>query len=146
MKKYALALDIDHAHVLIVGGGPIALRKIKALQQTGAIITVVAPEILPAIEPLVSRTKRRVFEDGDLLGQRLIFCCTDSKALNHRIAKLTLAEQLVNNTSDHEDSDFYNFATIEQGDISIHIGSDGHKVTLVKQIKNKIINYFKNND
>lgn len=146
MKKYALALDIAQVPILVVGGGTIALRKIKALQGTGAVITVVAPDILPTIKPLVQKIVERRFTNEDLLGQRLIFCCTDSQTLNHQIALATTTEQLVNNTSARKDSNFYNFATVQHGDIAIHIGSDGQQISAVKAMKDEIMAYLKNKD
>lgn len=142
MKKYPIALDLEQRRVLIVGGGQIALRKIKGLQKTGAVITVVAPTILPEIGPLVQYQRQRPFEFKDLLEQELIFCCTDAPTLNRRIAAAVGQDQLVNNTSDKQTSNFYNFATITYDEVTINIGSDGQNIHKVQRVKQAIQRYL----
>ncbi len=54
---YPVALDMLGAACLVVGGGPVAARRARGLLLAGAVITLVAPEVAPAV---------RVLEAGDL--------------------------------------------------------------------------------
>ncbi|MEW6081710.1 MAG: bifunctional precorrin-2 dehydrogenase/sirohydrochlorin ferrochelatase [Bacillota bacterium] len=43
MRLYPLALDVEGRECLVVGGGPVALRKARSLLQCGASVTLVCP-------------------------------------------------------------------------------------------------------
>ena len=53
MRYFPLFLDLHGRHVAVVGGGEVALRKVRALLEAGASVTVVAPELHPALAELV---------------------------------------------------------------------------------------------
>jgi len=53
MKRYYMAcLDLADRRAVVVGGGPIALEKTLGLLDAGAIVTVVAPEVVPQLHEL----------------------------------------------------------------------------------------------
>ena len=53
---FSIELNLEGKNVLVVGGGRIALRKVKTLLPTGARITVVAPQFDPEFKSLDSST------------------------------------------------------------------------------------------
>lgn len=60
--------------MLVVGAGQVALRRVRALLDAGALVDVVAPDVdegMPAL-PL----RRRAFEPADVSGAWLVFACT----------------------------------------------------------------------
>jgi uroporphyrin-III C-methyltransferase / precorrin-2 dehydrogenase / sirohydrochlorin ferrochelatase len=63
-------LDVRELPVTVVGGGGAALRRVAALRQAGADVTVVAAHVVPAIEDLADRGQlhwvRRDFSADDL--------------------------------------------------------------------------------
>jgi len=63
-------LDVRELPVTVVGGGGAALRRVAALHQAGAEVTVVAAHVVPAIEDLADRGRlhwvRRDFSADDL--------------------------------------------------------------------------------
>ncbi len=52
---YPVSLEVKNRHVLVVGGGGVALRKVQGLVEEGARVTVVAPEV---VEPLAEMAER----------------------------------------------------------------------------------------
>ena len=50
--RYTVQLNMENRHCVVVGGGSVALRKLKSLLEAGAAVTVIAPEILPEITAL----------------------------------------------------------------------------------------------
>jgi uroporphyrin-III C-methyltransferase/precorrin-2 dehydrogenase/sirohydrochlorin ferrochelatase len=65
MRHFPLFLDLQGRDVAVVGGGEVALRKVQALLSAGAVVTVVAPELHPALAAqLVQRTQQPVAIDG----------------------------------------------------------------------------------
>jgi uroporphyrin-III C-methyltransferase/precorrin-2 dehydrogenase/sirohydrochlorin ferrochelatase len=67
---YPVELRLRGRDVVVVGGGPDAHRHVAGLLETGARVTVVAPELTPALEALTSQGplawRRRGFREGDL--------------------------------------------------------------------------------
>lgn len=51
---FSIELNLEGRNVLVVGGGRIALRKVKTLLPTGAHITVVAPQLDPEFTTIPS--------------------------------------------------------------------------------------------
>ncbi len=49
MRYFPLFLDLHGRSVVVVGGGEVALRKVRALLEAGAMVTVVAPHVHPAL-------------------------------------------------------------------------------------------------
>ena len=47
--RYSVQLNMENQRCVVVGGGNVALRKATSLLKAGAAVTVIAPDILPAI-------------------------------------------------------------------------------------------------
>src|SRR4029434_3926718 len=52
---FSASLELDGLPVLVCGGGPAALSAIRQLLDTGAVVTVVAPEIGATVADLAAR-------------------------------------------------------------------------------------------
>lgn len=87
---YLVGLDLAGRRVVVVGGGTVAQRRVTGLLAAGADVEVVAPEITPAIEGMVSARElgwsERPYRDGDLHGAWYAVACTDSPAVNAAVA------------------------------------------------------------
>jgi uroporphyrin-III C-methyltransferase/precorrin-2 dehydrogenase/sirohydrochlorin ferrochelatase len=83
---YPLALDLAGRSVVVVGGGQVALRRARALVEAGALVTVIAPRVLPEFASLGVRLVRRIYLDGDLEGCWLAHAATDDPAVNAAVA------------------------------------------------------------
>ncbi len=69
--RYPVSLDLIGRPVLLVGGGAVAARKLEGLLQAGAVVHVVAPELVEEIETAVGdavRLSRRTYRTADLDG------------------------------------------------------------------------------
>ncbi|SRR6266496_148812 len=89
MTGYPLLLDLTGRRVVVVGGGRVALRRARGLLDAGALVHVVAPEVLPELAELASAgvaVHRREYADGDLAGAWLVEACTDAPAVNAAVA------------------------------------------------------------
>ena len=56
---YPVILDVSGRRCLVVGGGPVAARRARGLLVSGARVTVVAPEVVTAIDRLAVGSRRR---------------------------------------------------------------------------------------
>ena len=77
--------------MVVVGGGQVAHRRVAGLLEAGAQVTVVSPEVTPALEALVEPGSltwlRRRYEPGDLDGAWYAVAATDDPAVNAAVAR-----------------------------------------------------------
>jgi uroporphyrin-III C-methyltransferase / precorrin-2 dehydrogenase / sirohydrochlorin ferrochelatase len=83
---YPLMLDLTGRRAVVVGGGPVALRRAQALLAAGAQVHVVAPLVDPALAGLPVTVSRRRYRDGDLADAWLVHAATDDPAVNGAVA------------------------------------------------------------
>src|SRR5215813_7558061 len=97
MTLFPLFLKLAGRKVLVVGGGPVALGKIRALLETGAVVSVVAPEVVPEIVALAEQgnisLERRSFETRDLGGIWLVVAAAPPK-VNQSVALAAESQRL----------------------------------------------------
>ena len=86
MGSYPLVLDLAGRRAVVVGGGAVALRRIRGLLAAGALVQVVAPDVLPPLAALPVSVSRRAYADGDLAGAWVVHACTDDPAVNAAVA------------------------------------------------------------
>ena len=153
---FSIELNLEGKNVLVVGGGRIALRKVKTLLPTGARITVVAPQFDPEFESLQSADKvaelsrraesasitlkTRPYEPLDLRGIFMVFICTDQPTVNAQVSNDARARRiLVNNACDYLDGDFIVPARMDFGqNIAVTVSTQGRAPSLAKKLKQKI--------
>ncbi len=82
MKFYPIFLNVSGKRAVVVGGGPVAVRKAKGLIEAGAQVIVIAPD-LSANLPVGWRKRR--YRAGDLKGATLAFAATNDRAVNARV-------------------------------------------------------------
>lgn len=138
---FSIELNLEGRNVLVVGGGRIALRKVKTLLPTGAHITVVAPQLDPEFTTIPSIVlKSRPYEPLDLRGIFMAFICTDKPAVNAQVSNDARARRiLVNNACDYLDGDFIVPARMDFGEnIAVTVSTQGRAPSLAKKLKQKI--------
>lgn len=153
---FSIELNLEGRNVLVVGGGRIALRKVKTLLPTGARITVVAPQFDPEFKSLDSSTTpngsaqndtltsvtliNRPYEQLDLRGIFMVFICTDKPDINAQVSNDARARRiLVNNACDYLDGDFIVPARMDFGEnIAVTVSTQGRAPSLAKKLKQKI--------
>lgn len=89
MKYLPLFFRLAKQRVLLVGGGQVALRKARLLIRSGAVLRIVAPEVLPELVELVENTGSEIvrgsYQSRLLRDCVLVIAATDDNALNRRI-------------------------------------------------------------
>ncbi|MFN0094032.1 MAG: bifunctional precorrin-2 dehydrogenase/sirohydrochlorin ferrochelatase [Dehalococcoidia bacterium] len=128
---------------LIVGGGAIALRKARNLAEGEFEITVVAPEVDPAVRqlPFVTVIEGPFSPDHlDLRRFALVLACTNDRAVNEDVGRLARARRLPVLVADaQEESTFFTPATIREGDLTIAVSTGGASPSLAREVRERII-------
>lgn len=85
---YPSGLRLAGRRVVVVGGGHVAQRRIPALIATGAVVTVVSPEVTPSIEGMGAEITilLRRFEVSDLDDTWYAIAATDDSGVNAAVA------------------------------------------------------------
>ncbi|MDQ5840539.1 MAG: uroporphyrinogen-III C-methyltransferase, partial [Chloroflexota bacterium] len=90
-----LGLRLSGRRVVVVGGGPVALRRVGALMAAHANVAVVSPTAVAALEDLAGRGQidwlARPYQGGDLQDAWLAMACTDDAMVNAQV--LAAADQ-----------------------------------------------------
>src|SRR5437762_2570562 len=88
-RLYAAFLDLRGRDCLVVGGGEVGWRKVEALLEAGARVTVVSPDAVPALREMVSadriRWLAREYQGGDAGSYFLIVAATDDPAVQRAV-------------------------------------------------------------
>ena len=125
--NYAVNLDLTGRPVLVVGGGPVAARKIAGLLRAGAIVTAVAPEAVSEIadDPDV-RWFPRPYQRGEIASYRLGITATDDPEVNALVAAdADTAGVFVNSADDPQNCSFTLPAVARHGDLQVAISTNG---------------------
>ena len=130
MSDFPVALHGERITAVIVGGGPVATRKARALIDAGARVTIVAPEVsadLADAERLRRVTiVREEYDRGRIKGATLVIAATDSRDVNAQIAVDAQANgQLVNITDHPDEGNFHTMALHRVGDVTIAVSAGG---------------------
>ncbi|MEV0200010.1 uroporphyrinogen-III C-methyltransferase [Nonomuraea sp. NPDC050691] len=90
MGPYLLGLRLSGRRVLVVGGGHVAQRRVPALLEAGAVVTLVSTSVTPALDDLIAAGRvtwrARPYEVGDCDGAWLVQACTDDRSVNTAVA------------------------------------------------------------
>lgn len=137
---YPVNLDISGKRCLVVGGGIVAARKIRALLLCGGVVQIISPDACEAIAELAETGEiswlRRTYQHGDVQGAFLIFAATDDPAVQKKISEdAAIHHVLLNSAADPELSDFHVPAKIRRGDFVIAVSTGGGSPALATLLK-----------
>ncbi|TDD23084.1 uroporphyrinogen-III C-methyltransferase [Nonomuraea diastatica] len=130
MGPYLLGLRLSGRRVLVVGGGRVAQRRVPALLEAGAEVTVVSPGVTPALDDLIAAGRvtwhARPYEVGDCDGAWLVQACTDDRAVNTAVAAEAEAKRVWCVRADDKDaSAAWTPATGRVDEISVAVTAGG---------------------
>ena len=136
-------IDLSDKKVVVVGGGNIATRRVKAMLAFTRNIVVVAPEISQDLLALAMAghidAQRRPVKRSDFLSAFLVLACTDDWKLNDAIYKICKEEGIyVNVSSDRDECDFYFPAICLQDNLVVGITANGEDHRRAKTLRSQI--------
>ena len=103
MKLYPLNLNIENKSCVVVGGGEVALRKIRGLLEAGALVKVIAPEVCAGVEELSKRGEitlvREKFSDEMFGDELILIAATDNPEVNRQAAELARQKKILVNVA-----------------------------------------------
>jgi uroporphyrin-III C-methyltransferase/precorrin-2 dehydrogenase/sirohydrochlorin ferrochelatase len=123
-------LRLTGKRALVVGAGPVAASKLKALIDAEADVTVVAPVVHADIEAAPVTIHRRPFEIGDLDGVWYVVAAAPPD-VNRAVSAAAAARQLfVNAVDDPPNASVYLGAIVKREDVIVAISTSGRAPAL----------------
>jgi uroporphyrin-III C-methyltransferase/precorrin-2 dehydrogenase/sirohydrochlorin ferrochelatase len=127
---YPTALRLLGRPVLVVGGGPVAVRRARGLLDAGARVTVVAPQASTALAELADAGllswEPRAYRSSDVDGVWFVQTATGDPAVDARVSADAEAQRIwCVNASDHEASAAWTPAVAVVDDVKIAVNAGG---------------------
>lgn len=140
MAYFPFFMDITDRPALIVGGGAVALRKVRKLIPYRPRLTVAAPEIVPELAAIPGLAlRRRPFRPEDLDGMDFVIAATSEREVNREIAALCRERRVpVNAVDDREACSFLFPCLVQRGPLSVGISTGGASPTAAIWLKEQV--------
>lgn len=138
MRYFPIFVDLHNRPVTVVGGTEEALRKVRLLLKTGAVINIIAPALHDelAAEPRVNWISRG-YHAGLLEGAALVYSA--DAALNARVAEDAKALGIPVNAVDNPDiSSFIVPSIVDRDPVVVAIGTEGTAPILGQGLRARI--------
>jgi hydroxymethylbilane synthase len=142
-----IILQLRGRRAVVVGGGPVAERKVRALLEAEAAVTVIGPSVTPALATLAAEGRiaweQRLFTFGDCREATLAFAATDDAGVN--AAVVVDAHQngvLVNDAGDAARGDFVTPAVHRSGPLTVTVDSGGLSPSFTARIRDELALQF----
>jgi uroporphyrin-III C-methyltransferase/precorrin-2 dehydrogenase/sirohydrochlorin ferrochelatase len=136
---FPIFLKLAGERVLVVGGGEIALRKIRLLQRAQARVEVVARALHPELAAAGLVARAAEFDAAQLDGCRLAIAATDDGGLNARVAAAAQSRGVpVNVVDDAERSSWIMPAVVDRAPVLVAVASGGGAPVLARRLREQI--------
>jgi len=146
-RLFPVFLKLETLSLLIIGGGPVALEKLRAVLSNAPatkirIIALTITEELAAeaaSHPGTIELLQRKYEPADLLQADLVIAAVNDLPTAERIRlDAKQAGKLVNIADKPELCDFYLSSIVKKGNLKIAISTNGKSPTIAKRLKEEI--------
>lgn len=148
MKTYPVFLvGLDRARCVVVGGGTVAARKVQALLQADARVTVISPQLCSPLQRLAAggdiEVLDRFYQCGDVDGAFVVIAATDDPKSNERIWEDASARWLLVNVVDDPDRcSFIAPSVVRRGALSLAISTSGRCPALSRHLRKQLEQEF----
>ncbi len=143
MKTYPIMLDLRGKLAVVVGAGPVGLRKVGGLREVGARVLLVARQVSADALPEGVDLRMEPYRPEILAGAAIVFACTDQPELNTRIAAdAHRIGALVNVADVPSECDFYAASVLRDGAVVLAVGSGGSSPGLVAWLRRRLAEHM----
>jgi len=145
MGKYPIYLELKDKRAVVVGAGPVALRKARSLLEAGARLVVVADKIAgmlniqsPDTELIESKYSKEYLTEAVI-----VIAATNDQQLNKQIYRDCQELEILCNVVDQPElCDFFVPAVVNRGDLKIAIGTEGDCPAYAGHLRKKLEGIF----
>ena len=140
MSYFPFFMELEGREGLVIGGGSVALRKVKKLLPYGVKLTVIAPMILPEIKKMEGISYMEIpFTPIAIEGKFFVIAASDEPKVNREAARLCRERGiLINVVDDKEECSFLFPALVKRGELSVGISTGGASPSAAVYAKERI--------
>ena len=143
MNTFPITLQSDKFRPLLIGGGKVAVRKLKGLLRAGLRPMIISADFCAEMQEIILaehlQAQLQHFNVEMMGGYNLIIAATSDKALNNRISEQALAlNLLVNNASSAQMGNFIIPAVVDRNRLKIAITTAGEYPLLSGMVRSQI--------
>jgi len=143
MESFPIFLNIKQKPIIVIGGGDIALRKVKLLIKADPNITIISRDICQDLKELLSKPQHKIiqknFEESDIKLPILIIAATNNTKINKKISACARQKNIPINVVDQPDLCTFTMGSIvERDSLVISISSGGKAPVLVRSLREKL--------
>jgi len=140
---YPVMLDLAGRLCLVVGGGPVAERKIDGLLAADARVTVVSPSLTPALLTLAAEARLhwrpREYLAGDAAGFALVMVAASDASVSEAIAAECRTRGVwINCADDPARCDFILPAVFRRGALTVAVSTGGVSPTMARLVREEL--------
>jgi precorrin-2 dehydrogenase / sirohydrochlorin ferrochelatase len=142
---FPVVLDLAGRPCLVVGGGPVAARKVRALVEAGARVTVVAIDVVPAIDSVGVAgsagvaVERRPYRSGEAAGFDLVVTATGDPSVDDAVVADARAAGVLVNRADRSRSGTVRLpAVLRRGPVTVAVSTGGTSPALSRWLRDRI--------
>ncbi len=142
-----LNIRIDNKKLLFVGGGSLAIHKIRTIEQYTRNITILAPRIHDDLKGKGFTEVCKEYGKSDLEGFFLVYASTGHIEIDRRVRDdAESLGMLVNVVDNRELSGFISPAVLKYDDMTIAVSSNGRNAKKSVEWRNRLREMVKNGD
>ncbi len=147
MRTYPIFAVIENLPCLVVGGGPVAERKVQDLLEAGAQVTVVSQGLTPGLTALAAQGRihyrKDAFKPEHLEGAVLVIGATDDPEVNARVSQEAKARGIWVNIVDAPAlCTFIVPAQVRRGSLTIAVSTGGASPALARRLRQYLEGLF----
>jgi len=144
---YPVYLDVRGRRCVVVGGGEVALRKVRMLLDHGASVEIVSPELCPDLGQLVDEGQLQVtgreYRPGDLEGAFVVIAATNDASTNEQAAAEATERGILINVVDVPGlSNFIVPSYLRRGAVTVAVSTGGKSPALARRIRRELEKKF----
>jgi len=147
MEYYPIFLRVEGRSCLVVGGGSVAERKVQALLQAGARVTVISPALTDELAALAAKDRithhPRAYRQGDVSGFWMVFAATNDETVHATVARDADGAGVLLNVVDRPQlCSFIVPAAISRGALTIAVSTGGASPALARRLREELDRQF----
>jgi len=140
MRYLPINIDVRDKYCTVVGGGPVALRKVRYLLDAGARVKLVSPDVTAGFKDLLSNGSvfwlQRKYQYGDIEGSFIAFIATGSPDEQGEAIREARELNIPVNVADEPLECAFTFpSVVERGDLLITISTGGKCPALSRRLR-----------
>lgn len=142
-SSYPVNLLLSGRRVLVVGGGRVALEKVRGLLAAGALVDVVAPEVIPELRALDVTIAERTYMRGELDRYWFVVACTDDPTVNQQVFEDGEEARIwVNAADDPARCSATLPARLDRGDLLVTVSTAGRSPAFAAWLRDQLAEHL----